>query len=320
MTRRYVLVVAVVALAACSTGPSSTTQTPESTASPTPAVEWDFYLGDGGQSGVAYRDALARGDTEEAEILARIALTPQAAWFGAWTPVDVVEGYVDDLLDAADAQHKPAVFVVYAIPALDCSYFVEGGLEEDNYLKWIEGVARGIEGHELEPWVILEPDALSQMGECEGQGDRAGMLREAARILDEAGARVYIDAGNSKWRTTDEIVARLELVGTEHLTGFSTNVANYIPTEEEREHNDQIAERTGLHYIIDTGRNGNGWNGEWCNARGRALGEPPRIVDDGYFDAVLWIKPPGESDGPCNGGPPGGSWWQEYALEIASNN
>jgi endoglucanase len=43
------------------------------------------------------------------------------------------------------------------------------------------------------------------------------------------------------------------------------------------------------------------------------------MVNEGYLDAYLWVKVPGESDGPCNGGPPAGSWWQEYALEIASN-
>jgi endoglucanase len=30
----------------------------------------------------------------------------------------------------------------------------------------------------------------------------------------------------------------------------------------------------------------------------------------------LWIKPPGESDGPCNGGPAAGAWWPDAAIEL----
>jgi endoglucanase len=29
------------------------------------------------------------------------------------------------------------------------------------------------------------------------------------------------------------------------------------------------------------------------------------------------VKPPGESDGECNGGPAAGRWWPEYALGLA---
>ena len=72
--------------------------------------------------------------------------------------------------------------------------------------------------------------------------------------------------------------------------------------------------------VIDTSRNGNGSNGEWRNPRGRALGEQPRFVDDATaLDALLWVKLPGESDGACNGGPAAGTWWQEFALELAAN-
>ena len=38
---------------------------------------------------------------------------------------------------------------------------------------------------------------------------------------------------------------------------------------------------------------------------------------DSLLDAFVWIKRPGESDGTCNGGPPAGSWWPEYALGLA---
>jgi cellulase/cellobiase CelA1 len=33
--------------------------------------------------------------------------------------------------------------------------------------------------------------------------------------------------------------------------------------------------------------------------------------------SYFWIKRPGESDGTCNGGPPAGQWWADYALGLA---
>ena len=34
-------------------------------------------------------------------------------------------------------------------------------------------------------------------------------------------------------------------------------------------------------------------------------------------DAYLWIKDPGGSDGPCNGGPAAGQYWAWYAEQLA---
>jgi endoglucanase len=34
---------------------------------------------------------------------------------------------------------------------------------------------------------------------------------------------------------------------------------------------------------------------------------------------VLWVKPPGESDGYCQGGPAPGEFWLEYALGLVKN-
>ena len=76
----------------------------------------------------------------------------------------------------------------------------------------------------------------------------------------------------------------------------------------------------GGRFVIDSSRNGNGSNGEWCNPRGRALGERPRLVADStHLDALLWVKPPGESDGTCEGGPAAGQWFRDIALELARN-
>ena len=86
------------------------------------------------------------------------------------------------------------MLVVYAIPGRDCGSYSGGGVAESAYAAWIDTVASGIQGN---PYVILEPDALAQLGDCSGQGDRVGFLKYAAKALTLKGARVYIDAGHS---------------------------------------------------------------------------------------------------------------------------
>ena len=78
----------------------------------------------------------------------------------------------------------------------------------------------------------------------------------------------------------------------------------------------------GKPFVVDTSRNGNGTTADtqWCNPRGRAVGEPPLTPpSDPRVDAYLWIKVPGESDGECNGGPAAGQWWPSVAIELARN-
>lgn len=155
--------------------------------------------------------------------------------------------------------------------------------------------------------------------DCEGQGDRVGMLAQAARILSDAGARVYLDVGHSNWLSAQEAARRLQQVGLDHAVGFALNVSNYQSTADSVAYAAAINQSLGTtaHFIVDTSRNGNGAQDTWCNPQGAALGESPRIVmDDSGLDAVAWIKLPGESDGTCNGGPAAGQWWQEMALRL----
>ena len=70
-------------------------------------------------------------------------------------------------------------------------------------------------------------------------------------------------------------------------------MSNYNSTVKERAYGEKLSSLTGgSHYVIDTGRNGKGSNGEWCNPTGRALGVAPTVVTDaGHLDAELWVKP-----------------------------
>jgi endoglucanase len=329
-TRGVIAVLALsAALAACSgpapvPAPSATapagspdpSSAPSLSPSPSHPPESPFFRAET-QADVAYQRALAEGRDEDAALIQRIAVQPQAVWLGEWMGSGAASSRARTVAQAADAAGQIPVFVIYAIPGRDCGLHSAGGLPEEQYIDFVEGVATAIDG--LGAWVILEPDAVAQLGDCEGQGDRAGLLREAARILDEREAEVFLDAGNSGWRSPEDTAARLQDIGTEHLAGFSTNVSNYHSTAEEREWGERVSAVVGLPFVTDTSRNGNGSNGEWCNPRGRALGDAPAILGEQGMIATLWIKSPGESDGACNGGPSAGQWWEEVALELARN-
>ena len=263
--------------------------------------------------------AAATAHGEAKRLLDKIAGTPQAFWVDDWNGLDSAREEVRGYTTRAVAAGAKPVVVVYAIPGRDCGWYSQGGIEHSGYAAWVDAIADSMVGN---PWVILEPDALAQLGDCDGQGDRVGYLRYAAKSLTErAGARVYIEIGNPAWLTPEQAAAKLSLVGFEHAAGFAFNTSNFQPTDVSRAWGEAVSAAVGgKPYVIDVSRNGNGGDGaDWCNPSGRALGERPRVVGEGGLDALLWVKLPGESDGPCNGGPAAGMWWQEGALELARN-
>lgn len=273
-----------------------------------PTASAAFYLDPQTQAAVAA--GTATGPERDAALL--IAAVPQARWVLDPDPA-AARAQVADYTGRAAAAGATGVLVVYAVPGRDCGAHSAGGTAEQAYRDWVTAVAAGMTG---EPWVVLEPDALAQLGDCDGQGDRVGLLRDAARLLDEAGARVYLDAGHAAWLPADEAAERIRAVGTDHLAGFALNTSNDRTTAESREYGDDVSARLGgLHYVVDTSRNGAGPGDDWCNGAGRALGEEPR-AGDGALDALLWVKNPGESDGTCGGGPAAGQWWPAGARSL----
>lgn len=118
-----------------------------------------------------------------------------------------------------------------------------------------------------------------------------------------------------------EVYPAVTEAGVGPADGFSLNVSNFQTTASNVAYGKDLSFRVaGEHFIIDTARNGLGPSpdNQWCNPPGRALGEKPGAATaDPLVDAYLWVKPPGESDGSCNGGPSAGQWWPEYALGLA---
>jgi endoglucanase len=260
-----------------------------------------------------------RARPDDAAQMDKIGAQPSADWFGGGG--SDVAAAVDARVTRITAAGGLPVLVAYNIPGRDCGGYASGGAADGAaYRAWIRGFARGLRGRRAA--VVLEPDALGHLGVCGSAAqkrERLELLRDAVRVLKEAGASVYVDAGHSHWMSVDTAVARLRAAGIAGADGFSLNVSNFHPTAEEAAYGRAVSVRSGgKHFVIDTGRNGRGSDGTWCNPDGRALGDKPTAsTADPAIDALLWIKPPGESDGTCNGGPPSGEWWPEYALGLA---
>jgi endoglucanase len=249
---------------------------------------------------------------QDAAQMDEIATAPQAQWFGDWNP-DVAQA-VDNHVSKAAAQGRWTLLVAYNLPARDCGGHSGGGTAQ--YQAWIREFARGIGDRPAA--VILEPDALAGL-DCLTAADREtrlALLRDAVSVLKTK--TVYLDAGHSGWQPAATMATRLQQAGIQNARGFSLNVSNFQTTASEVAYGRAIAAQVGKPFVIDTGRNGLGSNGDWCNPPGRALGRrPTNVTGDGLVDAFLWIKQPGFSDGPCNGGPGAGTWWADYALGLA---
>ncbi|WP_370288863.1 glycoside hydrolase family 6 protein [Nocardioides sp.] len=273
------------------------------------------------------------------ERFARLARHQVGTWLtgagGAGGDTREVGATVRQRLRGAAQRGGSALLVLYAIPKRDCSAYSSGGFATHaDYRRWVDAIAGAVRAalsrrsspRARPPLVVLEPDALAMLGSCAGQGDRLGSLRYAGRALSRAGARVYLDAGNSAWLPSSTMAGRLRGAGVASVRGFATNVSNMRPTADETAYADAInraldARGTGRrHYVLDTSRNGASPAvpaGQWCNPPSARVGATPRWVSGRPLDALLWVKPPGESDGECGRGEPSaGAWWPAGALRL----
>jgi endoglucanase len=253
-------------------------------------------------------------------VLQRMAQVPTAVWLTPEAnPVEHVEHTVARMRQEARKAGRTAVFVVYGITDRDCSGVESsGGLPADQYVQWVSEIASGAGP---ESAAILEPDALATASECSDFDQRMSLLRQAVDVLTTGrGPTLYVDAGHANWLVPADMVALLKAVGVDKARGFSTNVSGYEASSDELAYAEELSRQLGgAHYVIDTSRNGAGSDGQWCNPSGRALGVEPQVGAEGHLDAYLWVKPPGESDGECAGGPPAGEFWVERAVELARN-
>ncbi|HEX5996108.1 MAG TPA: glycoside hydrolase family 6 protein [Jiangellales bacterium] len=227
--------------------------------------------------------------------------TPQARWLTGPTDLDDLRA----VLNAARDQDALLVLVAYYVPNLDCAGPEDGAPNAGAYGSWIDQVIEHLGA--TKTVLILEPDAIA--ADCFDE-ERAALLADASQKLAGAGHYVYVDAGHPRWRTAAETAERLRKSGIQHVEGFSVNVSNRQSTADSQRWSAELSKLVGNREgIIDTSRNGLPAppDDEWCNSARQGLGERPKS-DPGLerIAALLWVKRPGESDGPCGADPGAG--------------
>ena len=266
----------------------------------------------------AAADAGAEGSDEQ-QAAAYLAGMPTAVWLTPEeTGIGEVGPRVSGLLAEADASGAALTLVIYGLPERDCGQYSAGGLSPEEYPAWTAEIGSALREEPGVPSiVILEPDALALAPDCGNVDDRVAQLGAAIDDLTGESTWIYLDAGHSDWLPVDQMADLLTRAGVQRVRGFATNVSNYYALENETAYAHELSEALGgAHAVIDTSRNGAGSDGEWCNPPDRLVGEPGGTSGDDVVDLNLWIKPPGESDGTCNGGPPAGDWWPASAIEL----
>ncbi|WP_350281049.1 glycoside hydrolase family 6 protein [Kribbella sp. HUAS MG21] len=243
--------------------------------------------------------AYVRRHPEDTAIATKIAGQPSARWFGSWSG-DVQAG-VTAYTTAADKADKLPVLVTDNLPGRQCG--IGGGAASDAaYRAWIGGVSAGIGARPAV--LVLEPDALARL-DCYPAAEwdaRIALLKYAVAVFAAKNPNtwVYLDAGTVTSGDAKEIARRLRLADVGKVRGFALNTANYFTTEQSVARGTEILRALGggAHYVVDTSRNGNGSDGSSCNPPARKLGTSPAKAQS-PVDLHLWLRTPGESDGPC---------------------
>jgi hypothetical protein len=180
---------------------------------------------------------------------------------------------------AAKAKQIPEL-VIYAIPLRDLGQASEGGFAsyEDYWADNQKNAALMAQFHQatgISPIVYLEPDSLplavqyrrDEDNSPEAIGiytDRVRILRKLISLYQQAGAKVYLEAGHSGWFDYgDEDIQRIAQALIEaniaQADGLATNVSNRQPVAQEAHYLRRLLphlKQPKLDIRVDTSRNG----------------------------------------------------------------
>ena len=259
-------------------------------------------------------------DSRAAAIQSAIAGQPIARWFGSDPNIGTTVG---SSVGAAASHNQLPVLVAYNLPGRDvCGGESSGGAASMSaYETWISSFAAGIGAKPAV--VVIEPDGLADISCMTSSSDianRLTMLAFAAKMFHDKApnASAYLDAGNAGWVAAGTMAGWLNSAGVHSIRGFALNVSNFYTTASSISYANSVNAALGYaaKFVIDTSRNANGSNGQWCNPAGRKLGTRPQT--GGGADMLLWIKTPGVSDGQCGVAPtiPAGQFSPDLAVRL----
>lgn len=201
-------------------------------------------------------------------------------------------GIATVMADCAVAGTVPQ-FTLYSIPGRDGSGFSSGGSEDSAaYRVFATAVAAALPLNQRSIWVI-EPDAIPKMYAMSGGIPGAAATERKADIAFAVAAlrargvntRIYLNVGNSNFRSAAEIVGIIDECGIANCDGVSLNVAQTQLIDDEYDYflDLQALEPLVLGCVINT----------------HLCGRGPYVRVDGDRSDAVYINPPiyGSLDG-----------------------
>ncbi|KAG2906277.1 hypothetical protein PC129_g14933 [Phytophthora cactorum] len=254
-------------------------------------------------------------------------------------PVTYAKAKTADLVSSCPEDSRISI-VVYGLPNKDCaakeSAVGSTVKSVSDYVSFLNTLTSTIGKRKV--LYILEPDAIGLLADTTGCGQSAGYLanlKTAIGLLSQnEDAEIYLDVGywTLEYPTTStavtDIVKQLLTAGSK-VKGISLNTSNYQSNSKLSTLCSSFQSAIGstdLHCIFDTSRNKNGGpsSNEWCNVKTAGIGAlPTDQTGMSNVDYFIWAKPPGDSDGTCDGrtsdsmqGPGAGVFFNELFQSL----
>lgn len=233
-----------------------------SPANPLAGMPWGVYTGSSNSSVYpAYEGAGGR----QKQLLAKVALRPQAFWFGAWLADADAESAAQQYI-ANVTGGNPHVLAQVAVFRMNpwewqvCPHGSWSAAAQASYRAWSRGFAAGIGSSRVA--LILQPDMPFAV--CANSRVPLALISWSARVFSTLPhTTVYIDAGARYWPMPFSSALRmLEQAGIRYARGFSLNTTEYDSTGAELEYGARLAQAlsadgyAGKHMVISTAENG----------------------------------------------------------------
>ena len=247
--------------------PTPARPTAANTSNPLANRPWGVYEGPIETSWAPYASATG---TNKA-LLAKIALRPKAAWFGAWIPnsqiASKVSGYIANSQNGnPQALVQMAIFRMVPWEHEACTR-LPSAAEQASYKQWIDRFASAVGSAHTA--IIMQPDGPFALCAPGGSKVPSSLISYATRELSALpNTSVYIDAGAADWPApgsqggVGKAVQILTQAGVQYARGFAMNSTHYSDVNLEVRRGALIAQALASrgygskHFVVSTSSNG----------------------------------------------------------------
>ncbi|QRV99642.1 glycoside hydrolase family 6 protein [Ceratobasidium sp. AG-Ba] len=263
---------------------------------------------------------MSEGNSVLAAKVAKVIDVSTGIWISSRSLVPSISTHLQEAqtVQKQTGQKQIVPLVVYDLPDRDCAAgasqgeFSSANGGEAKYQEYITAVASQIRSFsDVSVAVILEPDSIGNLVSNQGIAFCASgapvQKRSLAYAISILGAlptvSIYLDAAHATWLGwPDNLAPTAKVVGDIYAAAKQLNpnaIARGLSTDDQGRSGNQNVTRRST---------------DWCNFRYAGLGiRPTASTGNSLLDAILWVKPPGESDGNSN---PTSS---HYDINCASN-